>query len=116
MVVRQCRSLFGRSDNPYDHETNDMLLFSDFVDECYLASDEVNKTYNIKKNLLGYVCICNDPNARKKKFKYVWRHQYFTIRFTNLYGDPRVQLVGQYFRNTIHVMRHVLMLMFLVLL
>jgi hypothetical protein len=87
IVVRQCRVLFGLTTGPEDHVTNDVLLLSDFVDEKYLISDEVNKAFNIKNNSMGYVCICNDTNAKKKRFKYVWKSPIFHIGFSNLYED-----------------------------
>jgi hypothetical protein len=86
-VVRQCRALFGRTTEPFDHETNDLILLSDFVEEKYLTSSEVDKAFNVKLNSLGYVMICNDTNAKKKRFKYVWKSPFFKIGFTNLYGD-----------------------------
>jgi hypothetical protein len=87
IVVRQCRCLFGRTDNPFDYMTNDVLLLSTFPDEAYLISDEIDRAFNVKGQSLRYVCICNDQNAKKKRFKYVWRDKEFKIGFTNLYGD-----------------------------
>jgi hypothetical protein len=73
IVVRQARALLGRTDEPFDHPLNDVILMSDFVHEIYLPFEDVNNAFNLKDRVLGYVCLVNDPNMKKKKFKYRWR-------------------------------------------
>jgi hypothetical protein len=86
IVVRQARALLGRTDEPFDHPLNDVILMSDFVHEIYLPFEDVNNAFNLKDRVLGYVCLVNDPNMKKKKSKYRWSSPEFHFAFASIEG------------------------------
>jgi hypothetical protein len=59
---------------------------ADFVHEIYLPFEDVNNAFNLKDRVLGYVCLVNDPNMKKKKFRYRWQDKEFHFCFASIEG------------------------------
>ena len=88
IVVRQARATFELTNLPFGMMLNDVMLMSDLACESDLATPEIDKTFNATRHSLGFICICNDANTRKKRFAYVWRDAVLHFAFCRLDGLP----------------------------
>jgi hypothetical protein len=88
IVIRTVRCIFGLTTEPFQWTTNDVCLFSDLCTECDLPNSELDKTFNAIRHSLGYICLCNDPNAKKKRFKYDWKDHHIKFGFARIDGLP----------------------------
>jgi hypothetical protein len=65
---------------------DDVVLMSDFVDKIYLPFEDVNSAFNLGSRVLGYVCLVNDDNMKKKRFEYKWQDKEFHFAFGSIQG------------------------------
>jgi hypothetical protein len=71
IIVREARAIIQNAHSPSNSLVGDLLLHATFAKEPYCDK---------------YICIVNDPNMKKKKFKYVFKDQGFQIFFTSFDG------------------------------
>jgi hypothetical protein len=89
IVIRQVKAMFTRTTEPFDEPLNDCYLVSDLVEKVYLPFLDSVDAYDLKTNSpMGYVCMCNDANQKKKRYKYVWKDQTISFAFVLLNGTP----------------------------
>jgi hypothetical protein len=88
IVIRQVRAMFELTTMPQAFMLNDACLMSDLCCECDLPNPDIDKAFNATRHSLGYICICNDPNMKKKRWRYVWRDQVIHFGFMTIYGLP----------------------------
>ena len=84
IVIRQVITRFQRQTEPFDYETKDIMMMSDLCSEVYLPMDVTGKAsaggkaagtsdvFPAMTRKLGYICMSNDTNMKKKRYKYVW--------------------------------------------
>jgi hypothetical protein len=84
IIIRQVRTLWSRVDLPFDYTPNDMILQADFVEHRYCGYEDTTNAFKLNNHSFGFVCICNDANTKKKKFKYVFHDNKFHYVFTLL--------------------------------
>ena len=90
IVVRQVRALFELTTQPHALMLNDACLMSDLSCECDLPNPDIDRAFNATRHSLGFICICNDSNTKKKRFRYVWRDAVIHIGFMTIYSLPIV--------------------------
>jgi hypothetical protein len=61
--------LLSLTTQPYDSILCDVVLMADFVHEIYLPFKDVSDASNLQDRVLGYVCLVNDNNMKKKKLR-----------------------------------------------
>jgi hypothetical protein len=89
-VIRQVRVIWQLTTEPFGFTTNDVCFMSDLCTECDLPNMELDRTFNAVRHSLGYICLANDPNAKKKKFKYNWNDPTIHFGFCRIDGLPIV--------------------------
>ena len=66
------------------------MLMSDCAYEQDLATPEIDAAWNATRHSLGYICTCNDPNMKKKKYKFMWRDPVIHFAFARIDGLPTI--------------------------
>jgi hypothetical protein len=88
IVIRTARAIFGLTTEPFQFGLNDCCLYSDLSTECDLPNKELDDAFNSHRHSMGYICLANDPNAKKKRFKYNWQDQHIKFGFALIDGTP----------------------------
>jgi hypothetical protein len=88
IVIRQVIARFQRQTEPFDHEVKDVMVMSDLCDKLYLPFRGSFEVFDGLTRRLGYVCMANDPNMKKKRYKYVWRDYNIHFLFQTIDEQP----------------------------
>jgi hypothetical protein len=81
---------FQRVTEPFDYEVHDLMLVSDLVDNVYLPLVQSADVFPSVTRRMGYVCMANDTNMKKKKFKYVWTDDVIPFAFETIDEVPLI--------------------------
>jgi hypothetical protein len=90
IVIRQARATFGLTTQPGEWLCNDFMLMSDLATEHDLATCEIDRAFGAGLRPFGFICLCNDPNTKKKRYKYDWSYQTIHFAFARIDGLPTI--------------------------
>jgi hypothetical protein len=71
IVIRQVIVRFQRTTEPFDRAVSDIMVHSDLCDVVYLPYPDPTSITPRFNRRMGYICMANDPNMKKKRYKYV---------------------------------------------
>ena len=104
IVIRQVITRFQRTTEPFDHNVNDIMVHSDLCREVYLPFCCSNKVFPAMNRKMGYICMSNDANMKKKRYKYVWSDN--TIHFLFATIDEQPIIPSRWFIDLLLVWRN----------
>lgn len=88
IIIREVITRFQRTTEPFDHETKDIMVMSDLVDRVYLPFKNSSVVFPAMTRKMGYVCMSNNTNMKKKRYKYVWSDDVIHFLFQTIDEQP----------------------------
>jgi hypothetical protein len=73
---------------PFDYEVKDVMVMSDLCEKVYLPFKDADNVFSGMSRRMGYICIANDQNMKKKRYKYIWNDYNIHFLFQTIDEQP----------------------------